>query len=163
MGWWRCCSATLSFSINDQVHGFGSACVNPWRVARPRKVSSCCECWGSVLVLVLGLVPAVCYAQGERFHCRRFGALSSQDKGVGALSRHGGVLLGDSLLLGQAGFFRFAFDASTSLHLHCSRVLRSRLRTSRTLAGFLVFAVVLGVVSCFQHSCIVWPFLALLI
>jgi hypothetical protein len=67
-GWWRCCSATLSFSSNDQVLGFGSAWVNPWRAARPRKVSSWCECWDYVPALVLGLVLAVCSTQGECFN-----------------------------------------------------------------------------------------------
>jgi hypothetical protein len=125
----------------------------PRRVAWLRKVSSCCECQGFVPALVLGLVPAVCSAQGERFHCRRFGVLSSQDEGAGALSGEGGVLQDDRLLLGQAGLRCFAFDASTLLHLRRSRVLRSCLRTSRTSAGFLVFlvfAVVLDVVSCFS-------------
>jgi hypothetical protein len=73
---------------------------------------------------------------------------------------------GDSLLQGHAGLCRFTSDAPASLHLGRSRVLRSRLRILRTSAGFLVylvFVVVLGVVSYFQHSSFIWPFVALLI
>jgi hypothetical protein len=92
---WRCCLSTLAFFHQRPCPQLRLCVGEPRRVAWLRKVSSCCECQGFVPALVLGLVPAVCSAQGERFHCRRFGVLSSQDEGVGTLSGNGGVLTDD--------------------------------------------------------------------